>query len=569
MADDRTRYNDGHRRPRPQAGHGADDPLAELARLIGQQNESAAAYRDNGAGAPYPGGQDAGWATPNPYGQRGMQEPGASQWAPDSPAVMPSAYDNGQAQYGNGQYDPRQYDPQYADPHYGGSQYAEPQYVEPQYAERQYVEPQYADQRYSDPRQSGQTPANQAYDQSYADPRYGDPRYADPRYAADPRYTEQQYADPRYADTAPNGYADPRYAEPNFGGSPSQYASPSYAPPGSDQGYAGYGYQDGGQSYGNSYYGAPPLPAMAPAGDPRKPAQRRSIVTVLAVLALAVVGTASAFGYRAMFGGGGTAVPAPVIEADKRPSKVVPATDPNAKPIQDRIGVKTEKVVPRQEEPVQQAAPGQPRQIAPWLPAQKPQNFPPASANASPPTGSTGAAEPKRIKTVPIKPEANAGRNARSAAAPTAQPESDPIAAQISGAPLALSPVGSVPANRQGAAPTVTASLPQGTGASAFPTPISSGGSRPPIASANPVSGPYAVQVTSQRSESDAQSSYRSLQQQFPAVLGSRQPVIRRADLGEKGTYYRAQIPFQTQNEASEFCSNLKAAGGQCVIARN
>lgn len=602
MADDRTRgYNDGHRRPRPQAARGADDPLAELARLIGQQNESAAGYPPNSASELYPGGSDAdgGWATPDPYGQRGgMQDPGASQWAPDSPAMTPAAYDSSHAGYGNGQYDPRQYDPrQYdprnADPRYGGSQDTEPQYVDPQYADQRYP-----DSRQGSESQDSRSAANQPYtDQAYADPRYGDPRYSDPRYAADPRYSDQHYsdqqydprygdaapvgyADPRYGDAAGNGYADPRYAEPHLGGAPSQYGTPSYAPPpASDQGYAGYGYQDGGQSYGNSYYGAPPVPGMVPAADARQPAQRRSIVTVLAVLALAVVGTASAFGYRAMFGGGGTAVPPPVITADTRPSKVVPATDPNAKPIQDRIGVKTEKVVPRQEEPVQQAAPGQPRQIAPWLPAQNPQNFPPASANVSPPTGSTGvgalqgqpSAAPKRIKTVPIKPEqgADASRNARSAAAaPAAQPD-DPIAAQISGAPLALSPAGSVPANRQGAAPTVTASLPQSTGALPFPTPISGGGSRAPVASANPVSGPYAVQVTSQRSESDAQASFRSLQQQFPSVLGSRQPVIRRADLGEKGTYYRAQIPFQSQSEASEFCSSLKAAGGQCVIARN
>ena len=49
------------------------------------------------------------------------------------------------------------------------------------------------------------------------------------------------------------------------------------------------------------------------------------------------------------------------------------------------------------------------------------------------------------------------------------------------------------------------------------------------------------MQVTSQRSEADAQASYKSLQTQFPSVLGSRQPVIRKADLGDKGTYYRAQ----------------------------
>jgi hypothetical protein len=57
--------------------------------------------------------------------------------------------------------------------------------------------------------------------------------------------------------------------------------------------------------------------------------------------------------------------------------------------------------------------------------------------------------------------------------------------------------------------------------------------------------GGYLVQVSSQRSEIDAKTSYRALQGKFPAVLGSRSPVIKRADLGDQGVYYRALVgPF-------------------------
>jgi cell division protein FtsN len=60
------------------------------------------------------------------------------------------------------------------------------------------------------------------------------------------------------------------------------------------------------------------------------------------------------------------------------------------------------------------------------------------------------------------------------------------------------------------------------------------------------------------------------LQGKFPGVLGSHTPVIRRADLGEKGVYYRAMVgPFGSSEEASQFCGSLKSAGGQCVIQRN
>ena len=82
--------------------------------------------------------------------------------------------------------------------------------------------------------------------------------------------------------------------------------------------------------------------------------------------------------------------------------------------------------------------------------------------------------------------------------------------------------------------------------------------------------GGYLVQVSSQKNEADAQASYRVLQGKYPAVLGSRSPVIKRADLGDKGVYYRAMVgPFGSREEASQLCGSLKTAGGQCVVQRN
>jgi len=78
--------------------------------------------------------------------------------------------------------------------------------------------------------------------------------------------------------------------------------------------------------------------------------------------------------------------------------------------------------------------------------------------------------------------------------------------------------------------------------------------------------GGYLIQVASQRSESDAQASFKALQGKFPSVLGSQSPVIRRADLGEKGIVYRAMVgPFSSQEEADQFCTTYKSAGGQCI----
>jgi hypothetical protein len=77
-------------------------------------------------------------------------------------------------------------------------------------------------------------------------------------------------------------------------------------------------------------------------------------------------------------------------------------------------------------------------------------------------------------------------------------------------------------------------------------------------------SGAYTVWVSAQKTEAEAQSSYRALQGKYPAVLGGRDASIRRVDLGEGGIFYRAEVgSFATAEQATAFSNNLKAAGGQ------
>ena len=64
------------------------------------------------------------------------------------------------------------------------------------------------------------------------------------------------------------------------------------------------------------------------------------------------------------------------------------------------------------------------------------------------------------------------------------------------------------------------------------------------------------MQVSSQRSEAEAQAAFRALQAKYPTQLGSREPIIRRADLGDKGIYYRALVgPFASMEQAAGVCS--------------
>jgi hypothetical protein len=78
------------------------------------------------------------------------------------------------------------------------------------------------------------------------------------------------------------------------------------------------------------------------------------------------------------------------------------------------------------------------------------------------------------------------------------------------------------------------------------------------------------VQISSQKSDAEAQASIRALQAKYPHLLNSKPPHVSRADLGAKGVFYRAVVgPFASAGEASSFCSGFKAAGGQCVIQKN
>ena len=292
--------------------------------------------------------------------------------------------------------------------------------------------------------------------------------------------------------------------------------------------------------------------------DPPQARRRSGLVTVMAVAGLAVLGTAGAFGYRTISGPSGPTAPPPVIRADTTPSKIVPAVAANEqqsnKLIQDRVGSQGERIVSREEQPIEirDARPARsvfPPAGAPGSTASVPASPWPASPTAAPQPApaSAAASEPKKVRTVAIRPDQQ-DASARPAAAPA-----PPRPSGNATAPISLNPQNTAPeAPAAGQRPQRTATAPN-----------------PPAQPAALASGSY-VQVSSQRSETDAQSSFKALQGKYPAVLGGKQAVIRRAELGDKGVYYRAMVgPFASIEQATELCTSLKAAGGQCIVQRN
>ena len=59
------------------------------------------------------------------------------------------------------------------------------------------------------------------------------------------------------------------------------------------------------------------------------------------------------------------------------------------------------------------------------------------------------------------------------------------------------------------------------------------------------------------------------LQTKYRDAFAGRKPFVRRADLGDRGIYYRVQMgPFAIE-EANEICVNVKKSGADCIVHRN
>ncbi|GLK55706.1 hypothetical protein JOD31_000625 [Methylopila capsulata] len=377
---------------------------------------------------------------------------------------------------------------------------------------------------------------------------------------------------------------------------PQEYDPRAYAPNPDEP----YGYDaDGNPLYYESY-------------DERRVRSGRSgMVLVAAVLGVALLGGGGVYAYRMMSHGGFGGEP-PLIKAETDPVKTVPdapaATDTHQnKQIYDRVEATApakSKVVSREEQPVE----------LPASPTSTPRAdgarviLPGGPAAAEPTAPSTMGSEPRRVKTVEIRPDGGFGGAPAPAQPQAAAPANDPIgqAAATGQAPAGEFDNGimndgsaAAPAREQTAAVPVPRPRPAAPAQAAAPRPAAPAqtAARPaaPAQTQQPVappqqqvaavapraqvpataprpsaSGGFVVQVTSQRSEADARAAYAALQRKFPGVLGQYGANIQSANVGDRGTYYRVRVgPFADGGQASTLCNNLRSAGGDCVVSRN
>ncbi|CAH1678570.1 SPOR domain-containing protein [Hyphomicrobiales bacterium] len=326
--------------------------------------------------------------------------------------------------------------------------------------------------------------------------------------------------------------------------------------------------------------------------EPRR--SRKGLWAAAAVIAVGLLGVGTTFALR----GGSVSRDGqpPMITADRGPVKVEPANPGGAeipnqnKQIYERSADAPQgqsKVVNNEEQPVdvQQAARSMPPRVvtpssgtalaaAPSVPER---SITPAEPGLTPMPPVPGLGEPRKVRTVAIRPDGTPVANpvavdgsqpiatgsapTRSiGSAPAAPPQRPAVAAAPAAAPKVQERATTPPAATTPVAPTRVASAPPAP-AAAPPAPATS--------AIRAGTGDFVVQLGAPGSEAEARATFAALQRKYPQQLGGQPPIVRKTELAGGKTVYRLRVGPYSREDASTMCSALQAAGGQCFIAKN
>jgi hypothetical protein len=369
------------------------------------------------------------------------------------------------------------------------------------------------------------------------------------------------------------------------------------------------------QPYGQEYqaYGAtdrndPNAPWLDPAmmappehdlsEDYRPRRSRRATLLIGAALLIAAAGIGGTLALRSRASVSGEM---PTIMASSGPVKVQPAqTAADAPKLAVSIlergssNIADSKVVESEEQPIDlsQAA----RTARAGAPASRPaksENGAPVTL-APPPPAPSIFAEPKRVRSIAVRPD---GTIVQNAPAPTPSARPNDIASLV--ASSGASPGGSQTPSSTKGSPQVTGSnpapkqvtrvasaAPQGMvdagGGMTMPpqtvppTPRAPVAPRQQVASVAPASpaasagkgGAFSVQLAGTTSEEEARDAANRLGKKFSSELGGLKPAVKKFDLGSKSVF-RVRVNGLSSEDANSLCARLKASGGTCFVAHN
>lgn len=357
-----------------------------------------------------------------------------------------------------------------------------------------------------------------------------------------------------------------------------------------------------------------------------KRARSTGMFVALSLVGVLVVGVGSVFAYKVVSGRSLTGGDIPLIRADGKPVKEqvvqqpITATGPN---LDAAKSTGQDKLVTQAEDPVDQI-PGKPpvRVVGSGIagnntlaPIQRVHSVIVRPDGTIVTPDAPAPQQPVRTASAdapaPVVPPVSQPAPAVSAPAATLPPVTPPVTKPVATAPVVVAPKPSVAAAPAQQAPAVQppaavkpvvkpiastqpalvphapqpapeANAPMALGPSSAPAqPVRlATAATPPAASAAPSapapthattpdagSGDYMVQISSQRSDAEARHALAAAEQKY-ASLGIKGGDVQQADLGARGMYYRARLAGGTHEQAVALCSQIKAQGGDCVVAK-
>jgi len=284
---------------------------------------------------------------------------------------------------------------------------------------------------------------------------------------------------------------------------------------------------------------------------------RRPMLTLGVLLLATAFGGVLFIAYQQGMKEGGRTAP-PIVKAEKTPAKVTPSQPGGMeiphqdKRVYERINGEeatqpaVENLMPRAEEPMR-------------IPQEPEKEVAAAPPSAAPSSGSTPATVPPKMEILPraIELPGEQPSTPQAATPPSAPTE---IPAQTTRASAETPPaVAAAPSSPPATPPSVPAT-PEIETAAARPAPQVLEG--PDVAT-----GKYVIQIAAFREQTQATKQFGVLQKKYADLLGALAPDVQRADLGDKGVYYRLRLgPFADKASAGDVCQQLKARGQDCLV---
>lgn len=245
---------------------------------------------------------------------------------------------------------------------------------------------------------------------------------------------------------------------------------------------------------------------------------------------------------------------APLIKAEEQPIKVTPE-NPGGMDVPNRDIMVYGRI---------HGAPGSKPPVERLLPEPEQPMTPPPAKPAEPPAAAVPqeAVPPPPLRDEPV-PSAEPADVSPTAPAPAVPPAALPKPASPVQKPPAAAAV--VPSKTPAPSPAKPAAATSAQAPTVAPK-------APAVATRPPVSagGRYQVQLYAGRSPEDATAAWNKLRAKNSDVLGSLAPAYVRADLGDRGVFYRLRAgPIESEAKATALCRTLTGRGTPCILIRS